>query len=65
VKLSQFINEDNFALGSSVSAITNEDKLTDDNGIIWYIATLSAIDPDVFYSNLKESLLENRLPVAL
>lgn len=65
VKLSQFINEDNFALGFSVSAITNEDKLTDDNGIIWYIATLSAIDPDVFYSNLKESLLENRLPVAL
>ena len=65
VKLAELINEENFALGNTIDPIKNDDNLSDDNGIIWYLATVAAIDPEVFYSNLKESLLEDRLPVAL
>jgi len=32
---------------------------------MWYLASIAALDPKVFYSNLKDSLHENRLPSAI
>ena len=64
-KLSTFINKTNFKYTSSIDAIKNQDKLADDHAMIWYLASIAALDPEVFYSNLKESLHSNRLPVAL
>lgn len=53
--------------GNNFSAITLKDELNDDIALYYYIASIGALDPRVYYSNLKKSLSGQRqhLPVVV
>lgn len=63
--LSQFINKNNFKIEGDIIPIDTTDRLADDSALMWYIATVFAFDPEIYYSNAKNALLKGRLPVAL
>jgi len=42
-----------------------EDKYNDNVSLLWYIASVGALDPKIYYSNLRESYTRRKLPSAI
>lgn len=45
-----------------VEAIGDKAGFVDDNALLYYVASICSLNPDVFYSNLKQSIVNGKAP---
>jgi len=56
---------DCFKEHSKVEAIGDKADFSDENAYMFYIASLFAMDPELFYSNLPNAMLNNLAPTVV